>query len=343
MRIPPGPSRHTFSVWFILSVLIALTVSCAFAQAPVISAAPLTKLVVAGQPVSFAVGASGADLIYQWKHNGKVMSGATSSVLTIPSASLADSGYYQAVITNTGGSVSSVFYVNVAPVRSTLVQWRSTGPLSLSGFDDLAAFGTSYFLMGLKTDGTVVGGAIYPTERPAGLTSVVAIALGGTTAAALRADGTVVTWDAYNANFSKTTPFGLTNVVAIAAGNSHVVALRTDGTVVVWGTSQYGQTALPADVGRCVGIAASGHQSLALREDGTVVAWGSTDFGETAATVPAGLNNVIAVSSSNGSAALKADGTALAWGAFGTNGSTVVPAGLTNVVAVPLEGPTTSL
>ncbi|NBW96214.1 MAG: DUF4347 domain-containing protein [Planctomycetia bacterium] len=74
-----------------------------------------------------------------------------------------------------------------------------------------------------------------------------------------------------------------------------------------------------------------GHTVL-LKADGTVAAYGYNDFGQ--ATVPAGLNDVVAVSAGGyHTLALKSDGTVVAWGS-NSSGQSSVPAGLTNVVAI---------
>jgi hypothetical protein len=57
---------------------------------------------------------------------------------------------------------------------------------------------------------------------------------------------------------------------------------------------------------------AAGGHNLALRTNGTVVAWGSNNSGET--VVPPGLSNVIAIAAYNFSAALKSDGSVVVWG-----------------------------
>jgi alpha-tubulin suppressor-like RCC1 family protein len=51
--------------------------------------------------------------------------------------------------------------------------------------------------------------------------------------AALKTDGTVVTWGDFNGG-NTNQPAGVTGVVAIASAG-HMVALRSDGTVVTWG------------------------------------------------------------------------------------------------------------
>ena len=52
-------------------------------NAPTISAHPESQTVAVGQPVTFTVGANGANLSYQWQRNGGNIAGATSASYTI--------------------------------------------------------------------------------------------------------------------------------------------------------------------------------------------------------------------------------------------------------------------
>ncbi|NBW96213.1 MAG: hypothetical protein EBR28_05685, partial [Planctomycetia bacterium] len=146
-------------------------------------------------------------------------------------------------------------------------------------------------------------------------------------------DGTVT---AFGDNFlgGCNVPAGLSGVVAVSAGDSISLALKSDGTVVEWGGDAgwgplFGRP--PAGLTGVVAIARSSH-GLALKSDGTVVAWGDNSAGK--ATVPAGLNNVVAIAASDyASFALKSDGTVVAWGG-NPNGEQNIPAGLSGVVAI---------
>jgi hypothetical protein len=130
----------------------------------------------------------------------------------------------------------------------------------------------------------------------------------------LRSNGTVVAWGS-NLSGQTNVPPSLTNAVRISAGFNHSLALRSDGTVVSWGAA----LAVPTNLTGVVAIAAGYGLSMALKSDGTVVTW---DSALKSATVPAGLNNVVAISSVAASSqnygghnlALKSDGTIVAWG-----------------------------
>jgi hypothetical protein len=83
--------------------------------------------VCAGSQASFAVAATGtAPLAYQWRRNGADIGGATSSVLTIATATLAHAGDYDVVVTNGCGSRTS----NVAPLTVNDVPAITTQPMS---------------------------------------------------------------------------------------------------------------------------------------------------------------------------------------------------------------------
>jgi glucose/arabinose dehydrogenase len=59
------------------------------------------------QSVTFSVTASGPDLSYQWRQNGRTLAGETGSSLKLASIGLADAGQYQVRVTNRFGSVLS--------------------------------------------------------------------------------------------------------------------------------------------------------------------------------------------------------------------------------------------
>jgi alpha-tubulin suppressor-like RCC1 family protein len=138
--------------------------------------------------------------------------------------------------------------------------------------------------------------------RVSGLTSVTAVAAGGSHSLALRGDGTVWAWGFNNVGQlgdGTTTPrstagqvSGLTGATALAAGNSHSVVLRGDGTAWAWGVNASGQlgdgttTQRRTTAGQVAGLTAgtslaSGPAyTLVLRSDRTVSGWGDNSYGQ---------------------------------------------------------------
>ncbi|MBK9248760.1 MAG: choice-of-anchor D domain-containing protein [Ignavibacteria bacterium] len=66
---------------------------------PTITTQPSDQIVCPGSAVTFNASASGTGLSYQWKHNNINITGATNSVLTLPTTTHADSGSYSLVVT----------------------------------------------------------------------------------------------------------------------------------------------------------------------------------------------------------------------------------------------------
>lgn len=185
------------------------------------------------------------------------------------------------------------------------------------------------FAVVLHADGTV--GAltgIFAGFPPDGLANVKAVGAGGSFGAAVKNDGTVVVWGTPT-SLALALPGDLSGVVSVAGGGDHAVALKSDGTVVAWGLNDLGQTNVPPGLNSVTAVAASFKHSLALRSDGTVVAWGNNGSGQ--CNVPVGLTNVVQVAASFGASfALKDDGTVVGWGS--TNADMLpVPAGATNI------------
>jgi len=74
---------------------------------PQITTQPVGRTIRVGDPVTFAVAASGQGLTYQWRRNGIVIENAVSASYTIDDVSSADEGVYSVVVSNAQGSVSS--------------------------------------------------------------------------------------------------------------------------------------------------------------------------------------------------------------------------------------------
>lgn len=275
-----------------------------------------------GEPISLQVSAlsPGTTFTCAWKHDGRLISGATDTTLSIASASRVDSGWYQPLLTNpTGTTAGQPIFVRVVPIATALYVWGSNDQNLLDSPPGnhrwIAVAASPFFSFALKANGSVAAWGD-PTwglqDVPAGLTDVAAIAAGSYHALALKTDGSVVAWGG-DYQGEATPPEDLANVVAIAAGSSFSLALKADGSVVGWGYDQQGQTDPPAGLSEVVAITAGRDHALALRADGTVVAWGSDDQGQ--CNIPPDLDHVVAIAAGAWfSLALKDDGTVVGWG-----------------------------
>jgi endonuclease/exonuclease/phosphatase family metal-dependent hydrolase len=75
---------------------------------PAITTQPSSQTVLASQPATFSVAATGtAPLNFQWLFGGTNISGATTNPFVIASAQSGDAGNYSVIITNATGSVTS--------------------------------------------------------------------------------------------------------------------------------------------------------------------------------------------------------------------------------------------
>ena len=76
--------------------------------APSIVTQPIPQAVRAGTNVIFTVGASGTKpLYYQWRKDGNLLTGATSSMLSLLNVQSTNAGTYSALVTNSFGSAAS--------------------------------------------------------------------------------------------------------------------------------------------------------------------------------------------------------------------------------------------
>jgi len=116
-------------------------------QAPAIVNQPVSKTVVAGDPVSFSVVASGGTpFTYQWQKNGVNITGATDNTYVLPKTTEANAGSFRCVVTNGTGTVTSAMAVltvqpfNARPVPRILTLLSS---LTWSVFDQVSFSGSA--------------------------------------------------------------------------------------------------------------------------------------------------------------------------------------------------------
>ncbi len=75
---------------------------------PIVSAPPRPQTIIAGNPVTFTVSATGSPSpTYQWRFNGVAIAGANGSSYTIASAQTANAGNYDVIVGNLLGQIVS--------------------------------------------------------------------------------------------------------------------------------------------------------------------------------------------------------------------------------------------
>lgn len=194
----------------------------------------------------------------------------------------------------------------------------------------------------LRADGTVLTWDGSPPPPP-GLSNVVAIAAGDVFHLALRADGRPVAWGGFHVEGVAiiNPPAWLTNVVAISAGYSHSVALTSDGFLIPWGANTLGVLNGPTRAFKPRSFSAGQQTVLVIEENGRPFGWGIDNSG--IFSFPTALSNAVQISASPfmHGLGLRADGRVFAWG-NNSDGQTRVPASATNIVQV-CAGPFWSL
>jgi alpha-tubulin suppressor-like RCC1 family protein len=167
----------------------------------------------------------------------------------------------------------------------------------------------------LKNDGTVVtwgNSASGGDSSNKDLTGTVAIYSTDAAFAALKNDGTVVTWGDSSAGGNSSNK-DLTNVKIIYSNDVAFAALKNDGTVVTWGNNDNGGNSSNKDLTNVKIIYHTVSAFAALKNNGTVVTWGNNALGGDSSNKD--LTNVNTIYSSLGAfVALKNDGTIVSWG-----------------------------
>ncbi len=152
--------------------------------------------------------------------------------------------------------------------------------------------------------------------------------------AALRADGSVVTWGRSDCGGDSSSVGashdGTIDVVCIYASDSAFAALRANGSVVTSGNSGSGGdlTGVSAGLDGTVPVTqifSTPFAFAALRTDESLVTWGEAASGGDSSSVSASLDGTIdvtGVSSTNFAfAAVRADGSVVTWGDAGSGGN----------------------
>ncbi|GAD78811.1 hypothetical protein VEZ01S_06_00020 [Vibrio ezurae NBRC 102218] len=147
--------------------------------------------------------------------------------------------------------------------------------------------------------------------------------------AALKTDGSVVTWGLDGGDSSSVSNLLSNGVISIYSTAHAFAALKADGSVVTWGAPRSGGDSslvasnLTADV---KAIYSNSDAFAALKEDGSVITWGEKESGGNSYMLHEQLHNVISITAGYHTfAAIKADGTVIMWGADGHNATYYVP------------------
>ncbi|MBI2514185.1 MAG: putative Ig domain-containing protein [Opitutae bacterium] len=231
--------------------------------------------------------------------------------------------------------------VTAASTPSVVLTPGGSATLSVTGFSVNGAIGYQWF-----RNGRAIAGATSATYNVANATErglaaywVVLTNTIGTTRSApffvnmAPAITRIRTWGVDNSYGQSTVPAGLGRMVAVAAGSSHSAAVAADGSIVSWGSTKV----VPA-VNDAVAIAAGYDFTAALRRDGTVTVAGSGNVSANILSVPANLRDVVAIGAGSYHVlALKSDGTVATWGSPNSNVLSP-PAGLRDVVAIAAGG-----
>jgi uncharacterized protein YjbI with pentapeptide repeats/alpha-tubulin suppressor-like RCC1 family protein len=244
---------------------------------------------------------------------------------------ISDGGNSSSVASNLTSGVIAIYsnYDSYAALKSngSVVTWGSAG----SG-------GNSSIYNGYTNTYTSISSSL--------TSGVISIYSSDYAYAAIKSDGSVVTWGNISngggssiLNASTNTHTSISSslqsgVVTIYSNLGSFAALKSDGSIVTWGYSVYGgdSSSVSANLSSgVVSICNTYYAFAALKSDGSVVAWGHSLYGGDSSSVSASLTSgVVSVYSNSYSfAALKSNGSVVTWGnaQYGGNSSTYDPAG----------------
>ena len=208
---------------------------------------------------------------------------------------------------------------------------REIGPLLENGVEDV--FSTDGAFAALKSNGSVITWGAGLTTASDGFTpeyyggsshsvaysingGVVKIFSNSTAFAALKSNGSVITWgdENYGGDSSSVSTNLASGVVDIAANEEGFAAIKEDRSVVIWGNYNnqnfHSRTETPQNV---VKIVASSRSFAALERGGSVTSWGDI-FMQSFELGVLQSNVVDIVANDEAFAAIKSDGSVVTWG-----------------------------
>jgi hypothetical protein len=111
---------YTVVVNNVAGSVISQSASLTFLVPPAITQQPQSLSVTVGGQAGFSVTAGGTEpLRYQWRKDGLAVAGATNATLTITQCAYGHAGFYQVLVNNLAGSVSSApARLKVEPLRT---------------------------------------------------------------------------------------------------------------------------------------------------------------------------------------------------------------------------------
>jgi len=211
------------------------------------------------------------------------------------------------------------FYVAIDD-QGNLVRWGRNSeswlpPAVTEGPFLCASTGGGDFALGLRGNGSI---SVWSASNAYGILNVptgtfTSVSAGQDHAAALRADGTLVSWGSTKAPWNNDNPSQLPTggpFKAVACGSFNIHALRNDGSIASAGYTWDGATGCPGGTGFTKVVGGWGH-GLALHTSGTVATWGRNGDGER--NVPSGTYTDVDAGGTT-SVGLRTDGTVLVWG-----------------------------
>lgn len=193
--------------------------------------------------------------------------------------------------TYTTGLTSDGCVIATTSIAQITSSWKNIKAIS----------GGEKYILGLKTDGTVVSNIQSAVNN---WTDIIEVCAGKYHCAGLKKNGKVVA--SGNNDYGQLNVEQWTDIVAIAIGQVHTVGLRSDGTVVATGFNGDGRcdVSVWTDI---VAISAENGHTVGLKSDGTVVAVGFNDDGQCNVS---GMRDVVAIETGYFcTIGVKADGT----------------------------------
>jgi hypothetical protein len=328
--ISQSPSARFTIYHFLLLLWICFATGAQAQSPPLITVEPTNQSALFFGSAVFSVQAqSTLPVSYQWIFNGEPIPDATNADLILGPLNCAQNGYYNVIISNVAGAVSSV------KAQLTVYQTVFSSGYDSDDFQNfvlpftniMLASAGSFDIYALTSQGTIVSYAAYtnsyfPPASAPNLTDVVSIFGRGSSAVlGLTGEGIVAAWAQAPTNI----PGGISNVIGIAATSGYNLVLQSNGVVVEWGQQ------IPASprLSNVVSITGGNSEFLALNAAGAVYEWNQN----AAPQLVPGVSNIISIAAGGAFMGLRSDGTLVAWSSQTTN---PLP-GVSNLVAMAIS------